>query len=80
MTDTKMKDNSNPNKQHQKELGGKCNGRPPFQRNHKGHHDHQKKKDPEAIPILHIGPLNNFMKFKEALLKPHSRNMITWEV
>jgi hypothetical protein len=31
--------------------------------------DVKKKKDPEAIPILCYGPYNNFMKFKEAILK-----------
>jgi hypothetical protein len=28
-----------------------------------------KKKDPDAVPILKYGPGNNFMRFKEALLK-----------
>jgi hypothetical protein len=30
--------------------------------------DHEKRKDPESIPILRYGPSNNFMKFTEALL------------
>jgi hypothetical protein len=30
-------------------------------------HEHEKKKDPESIPILRYGPSNNFMKFTEAL-------------
>jgi hypothetical protein len=29
----------------------------------------QKKKDPDAVPILKYGPGNNFMRFKEALSK-----------
>jgi hypothetical protein len=29
----------------------------------------QKKKDPNAVPILRYGPGNNFMRFKEALSK-----------
>ncbi len=29
----------------------------------------QKKKDPDAVPILRYGPGNNFMRFKEALSK-----------
>jgi hypothetical protein len=29
----------------------------------------EKKKDPDAIPILKYGPANNFMRFKEALPK-----------
>lgn len=33
------------------------------------HQDGEKKKDPEAIPILQYGPSNNFMKFKGAILK-----------
>jgi hypothetical protein len=28
-----------------------------------------KKKDPDAVPILQYGPSQNFIKFKEALLK-----------
>jgi hypothetical protein len=32
------------------------------------HQNAEKKKDPEAIPMLHYGPSNNFMKFMEALL------------
>jgi hypothetical protein len=31
--------------------------------------DGEKRKDPEANPVLKYGPTNNFMKFKEALLK-----------
>ena len=33
------------------------------------HQDNDRKKDPEPIPILRYGPSNNFMKFKEAILK-----------
>jgi hypothetical protein len=28
-----------------------------------------KKPDPDAVPILKFGPVNNFMRFKEALSK-----------
>jgi hypothetical protein len=35
----------------------------------KGFRPEEKKKDPDAIPILKYGPSNNFMRFKEALLK-----------
>jgi hypothetical protein len=33
------------------------------------HQDNDRKKDPEPIPILRYGPSNNFLKFKEAILK-----------
>ncbi len=35
----------------------------------KGQHGENKKKDPEAIPVLKYGPRNNFAKFKEAISK-----------
>ena len=33
----------------------------------RGFRPKEKKKDPNAIPILKYGPSNNFMRFKEAL-------------
>ncbi len=35
----------------------------------KGQHGKNKKKDPEAIPVLKYGPGNNFAKFKEEISK-----------
>ncbi len=35
----------------------------------KGFRPEEKKKDPDAIPILKYGPSNNSMRFKEALMK-----------
>jgi hypothetical protein len=35
----------------------------------RGFQPEEKKKDPDAIPILKYGPSNNFMQFKEALSK-----------
>jgi hypothetical protein len=46
--------------------GEKPQGRRNNRRNYQ--HDHEKKKDPESIPVLRYGPSNNFMKFTEALL------------
>jgi len=35
----------------------------------RGFRPEEKKKDPDAIPILKYGPANNFMRFKDALSK-----------
>jgi hypothetical protein len=42
-----------------------------WQRKGQGKSDqyHEKAKDPEKIPVLKYGPVNNFPKFKEALSK-----------
>jgi hypothetical protein len=46
----------------------KGNGRRNVKKNqYKG--DGEKKRDPDAVPILKYGPSNNFMIFKEALSK-----------
>jgi hypothetical protein len=39
------------------------------QKQRRGFRPEEKKKDPDAIPILKYGPANNFMRFKDALSK-----------
>ena len=47
----------------------KGQGRRQFRRYNQRGEGEQKKKDPDAVPILKYGPSNNFMIFKEALSK-----------
>jgi hypothetical protein len=66
MVDQKNQQNQGTVTQQKTDRKGK--GRRQFRRNqYKG--DGEKKKDPDAIPILKYGPSNNFMVFKEALSK-----------
>jgi len=66
MVDQKKQPKSEPATQQKTDPKG--HGRRQFRKNnYKG--EGEKKKDPDAIPILKYGPSNNFMVFKEALSK-----------